>query len=58
MSASRFLECAIEAALAAGQLQRSRFDSTFSIDLKGAKDLPSKALIAEMTNMLTKEEQP
>lgn len=54
MPASRFLDCAIEAALAAGQLQRSRFDAAFSIDLKGAKnlvtelDLASEALIVEM----------
>ncbi|ACD94144.1 inositol monophosphatase family protein [Trichlorobacter lovleyi] len=53
MPASRFLDCAIEAALAAGQLQRSRFDAAFSIDLKGAKnlvtelDLASEALIVE-----------
>ncbi len=53
MPASRFLDLSIEAALAAGQLQRSRFDSTFSIDLKGAKnlvtelDLASEALIVE-----------
>lgn len=51
MSVYHFLDVAIEAALAAGQLQRSRFDSTFSIDLKGAKnlvtelDLASEALI-------------
>jgi|APHig6443717817_1056837.scaffolds.fasta_scaffold28711_3 myo-inositol-1(or 4)-monophosphatase len=53
MSVQNYLEVAIEAALAAGQLQRSRFDSTFSIDLKGAKnlvtelDLASEALIVE-----------
>lgn len=53
MSVQNYLEVAIEAALAAGQLQRARFDSTFSIDLKGAKnlvtelDLASEALIVE-----------
>lgn len=53
MPATRYLNSAIEAALAAGQLQRSRFDSGFSIDLKGAKnlvtelDLASEALIVE-----------
>lgn len=51
MSAHIFLDTAIEAAMAAGQLQRYRFESTFSIDLKGAKnlvteiDLASEALI-------------
>ena len=54
MTASHFLDSAIAAALAAGQLQRSRFDATFSVDLKGAKnlvtelDLASEKLIVEM----------
>ncbi|CAH2030305.1 inositol monophosphatase family protein [Trichlorobacter ammonificans] len=34
-----YLDVAVEAALAAGRLQRSRFASSFTVDLKGAKDL-------------------
>ncbi len=49
----RIRDCAVKAALAAGQLQRSRFASDLSIDLKGAKnlvteiDLASEKLIVE-----------
>ena len=34
-----FLEAAVDAAISAGRLQRSRFATDFSVDLKGAKDL-------------------
>jgi myo-inositol-1(or 4)-monophosphatase len=49
-----FLDAAIEAALAAGRLQRSRFATDVAVDLKGAKDLvteldtASEALIVGM----------
>lgn len=48
------LETAVEAAVAAGRLQRSRFASSFTVDLKGAKDLvteldtASEALIVSL----------
>lgn len=51
---STLIDTAVAAALAAGRLQRSRFASDFSVDLKGAKDLvteldtASEALIVEM----------
>lgn len=54
MSVHHFLDTAIEAALAAGRLQRSRFDSTFHVEMKGAKDLvtdidlASESLLVEM----------
>lgn len=54
MSVHHFLDTAIEAALAAGRLQRSRFDSTFRVEMKGAKDLvtdidlASESLLVEM----------
>lgn len=51
---SGYLNAAVEAALAAGRLQRSRFASDFTIDLKGSKDLvteldtASEALIVRL----------
>ena len=39
MSLSHYLDYAVTAALAAGRLQRSRFASDFTVELKGAKDL-------------------
>lgn len=39
MTNHHYLDTAIEAALAAGRLQRSRFATDISVDLKGAKDL-------------------
>lgn len=50
-----YLHTAVEAALAAGRLQRSRFASSFTIDLKGAKDLVTELDIASerlIVNML------
>lgn len=46
MSGHRYLESAIEAALAAGRLQRSRFGSTVAINLKGAKNLVTEVDLA------------
>lgn len=49
-----YLDSAVAAALAAGRLQRSRFATDFSVDLKGAKDLvteldtASESLIVDM----------
>jgi myo-inositol-1(or 4)-monophosphatase len=54
MSVQKNLDCAIEAALVAGQLQRSRFGSTFSIDLKGAKDLVTELDIASESLIVSK----
>lgn len=46
MSLQSFLDTAVEAALAAGKLQQARFDSTFTIDLKGAKNLVTELDLA------------
>lgn len=54
MTDTCLLDTAIQAALAAGRLQRSRFATDFTVDLKGAKDLvteldtASEALIVGM----------
>ena len=46
MSLQSFLDTAVGAALAAGKLQQARFDSTFTIDLKGAKNLVTELDLA------------
>lgn len=54
MPLHQYLDTAVRAALAAGRLQRSRFASDFTVDLKGAKDLvteldtASEALIVKL----------
>lgn len=57
MSSHLFLDTAIEAALAAGQLQRSRFDSAFTIDLKGSKDLVTELDLASEKLIVSKLHQ-
>lgn len=55
MSGHRYLDSAIEAALAAGRLQRSRFGSTVSVTMKGAKNLVTEVDLASeelITGML------
>jgi len=49
MQLTDYLDTAVEAALAAGRLQRFRFASSFAVDLKGAKDLVTELDIASET---------
>lgn len=46
MSIHHLLDTAVEAALVAGRLQRSKFASSFSVDLKGDKNLVTEVDIA------------